>query len=214
MLALPSENMVADGVSWVVQWGLTRRYLDNNTAIGVDQIEYKKWQRYLTLVYQIDRHCRRLFWMGKKRQKKTLHDFCDFWVRSALDWFHIVAKLTKTLDEVRGSEVKKLKEEGKPAYLKNSRWLFLKKKKRLQGQARRSLRDLLTMNLRTRKAYLFKEDFDHLWRYTFLGWASIFIDQWTPDVVKHGRLPEFQIKMKDRGSRLKKQSPYTLNQEI
>lgn len=216
-----SWDMVADGVTWVVQWGLARRDLDNITAIGVDEIQYKKGQRYLTLVYQIDKHCRRLLWIGKNREKKTLHAFCDFlgeqrcksiefvcsdmWqpyisvitarLSSAvhvLDRFHIVANLNKAVDEVRRSEVKKLKDEGKPAYLKNSRWLFLKKKKRLRGQARSNLRDLLTMNLRTVKVYLFKEDFDHLWTYKCPGWASTFIDQWTRDVMRHRSLPELK----------------------
>jgi len=42
-----------------------------------------------------------------------------------LDRFHIVAKLNKVLDNIRRAEAKKLKDDGKPAYLKKSRWLFL-----------------------------------------------------------------------------------------
>ncbi len=67
-----------------------------------------------------------------------------------LDRFHIVANLNKAVDEVRRAEVKKLKDEGTPAYLKKSRWLFLKKKKRVRSKARSRLRELLTMNLRGR----------------------------------------------------------------
>ena len=73
-----SWDMVADAVSWVVQWGLAHRDLDNVTAIGVEEIQYHDGQNYLTLVYQIDKHCRRLLWIGKKRNKETLHAFCDF----------------------------------------------------------------------------------------------------------------------------------------
>lgn len=216
-----SWDIVADAVSWVVQWGLAHRNLDNVTAIGVDEIQYKKGQRYLTLVYQIDKHCRRLLWIGKKREKGTLHAFCDFMGEQrckeieficsdmwqayisviaerlsnavhVLDRFHIVANLNKAVDEVRRAEVKKLKDEGKPAYLKKSRWLFLKRKKRVRGHARTRLQELLTMNLRTVKAYLFKEDFDHLWTYKCPGWASTFIDQWTRDVMRHRSLPELK----------------------
>ena len=216
-----SWDIVADAVTWAVQWGLAHRNLDNVTAIGVDEIQYHKGQNYLTLVYQIDKHCRRLLWIGKERKKETLHAFCDFMGEQRnkairfvcsdmwkayifviadrlsdavhiLDRFHIVANLNKAVDEVRRSEVKKLKDDGKPAYLKNSRWLFLKKKKRIRGYARTRLRDLLTMNLRTVKAYLFKEDFDHLWTYKSPSWASTFIDQWTRDVMRHRSLPELK----------------------
>ena len=48
------------------------------------------------------------------------------------------------------------------------------------------------MNLRTVKAYLFKEDFDHLWIYKSPAWASIFIDDWTRDVMRHRSLPELK----------------------
>jgi len=216
-----SWDMVADAVSWVVQWGLAHRDLDNVTAIGVDEIQYHDGQNYLTLVYQIDKHCRRLLWIGKKRNKETLHAFCDFMGEQRckaiqfvcsdmwqayisviadrlgnavhiLDRFHIVANLNKVVDEVRRSEVKKLKDDGKPAYLKKSRWLFLKKKKRVRGHARTRLRELLGMNLRTVKAYLFKEDFDHLWTYKSPAWASTFIDDWTRDVMRHRSLPELK----------------------
>jgi len=216
-----SWDIVADAVTWVVHWGLNHRKLDNITAIGVDEIQYHKGQNYLTLVYQIDKHCRRLLWIGKERKKETLHSFCDFlgdqrcraiefvcsdmWTPyisviadrlseavHILDRFHIVANLNKAVDEVRRAEVKKLKDENKPAYLKKSRWLFLKKKKGVRGKARTRLRELLGMNLRTVKAYLFKEDFDHLWTYKSPAWANTFIDDWTKDVMRHRSLPELK----------------------
>jgi len=216
-----SWDIVADAVTWIVHWGLEHRELDNITAIGVDEIQYHNGQNYLTLVYQIDKYCRRLIWIGKERKKQTLHAFCDFlgdqrckevqfvcsdmWkpyisviadrlseAVHILDRFHIVANLNKAVDEVRRTEVKKLKDDNKPAYLKKSRWLFLKKKKNVRGYARVRLRELLNMNLRTVKAYLFKEDFDHLWTYKSSAWASIFIDDWTRDVMRHRSLPELK----------------------
>ena len=53
--------------------------------------------------------------------------------------------------------------------------LFLRKMKNIRGQARVRLRDLLTMNLRTVKAYLFTEDFDHLWSYNRPSWEAPFL---------------------------------------
>ncbi|MBW2080108.1 MAG: ISL3 family transposase [Deltaproteobacteria bacterium] len=216
-----SWDIVADAVTWVVEWGLANRNIDNVTAIGVDEIQYHGGHNYLTLVYQIDRHCRRLLWIGKERKKKTLYAFCDFMGEQrckaiefvcsdmwkayitviadrfsnavhVLDRFHIVGHLNKAVDNVRRSEVKKLRDAGKPAYLKKCRWVFLKKKKRLWGKPRARLRELLEMNLRTVKAYLFKEDFDHLWTYKSVTWANKFINQWTKDVMRHRSLPELK----------------------
>ena len=128
-----SWDLVADAVTWVVQWGLAHRNIDNMTAIGVDEIQYNKGHKYLTLVYQIDKHCRRLLRIGKDHKKETLHAFCDFmgaqrckaihfvcsdmWKAyisviadrlgnavHILDRFHIVANLNKAVDNVRRSE--------------------------------------------------------------------------------------------------------------
>ncbi len=68
-----SWDIVADAVTWVVEWGLTKRNIDNVTAIGVDEIQYHAGHNYLTLVYQIDKHCRRLLWIGKECKKTTLY---------------------------------------------------------------------------------------------------------------------------------------------
>ena len=216
-----SWDIVASAVTWVVNWGLAHRDLDGIKAIGVDEIQYKGGHKYLTLVYQLDEQCRRLLWIGKGRHKKTLDAFCDFlgekrckaiefvcsdmWKAyltviadrlsqavHILDRFHIVAHLNKAVDDVRRAEVKKLKQKGKSAYLKNTRWIFLKRRKNVRGKPRAKLRELLKMNLRTVKAYLFKEDFDHLWTYRSVAWATKFIDQWTKDVMRHRSLPELK----------------------
>jgi len=216
-----SWDMVAASVAWAVEWGLSHRNLQNITAVGVDEIQYSGGHKYLTLVYQIDKHCRRLLWIGKNHTKETLREFCDFmgsarcknikfvcsdmWkpylaviaerlnqALHVLDRFHIVANLNKAIDQIRRAETAKLKEEGKPACLKKSRWLFLKKKSNLRGKGRTRLRELLTMNLRVVKAYLFKEDFDHLWTYNHPNWAGRFIDSWTRDVMRHRSLPELK----------------------
>src|SRR5262249_55660888 len=49
-----SWEKVFDAVEYVVTWGLERRTLGQIDAIGVDEIQYAKGHKYLTLVYQID----------------------------------------------------------------------------------------------------------------------------------------------------------------
>ena len=58
------EN-VFRSVKTVVAWGLAHRSLEGIEAIGVDEVQWQKGHKYLTLVYQIDEGCKRLLWIGK-----------------------------------------------------------------------------------------------------------------------------------------------------
>jgi hypothetical protein len=49
-----SWEKVFDAVEHIVIWGLEHRTLGQIDAIGVDEIQYAKGHKYLTLVYQID----------------------------------------------------------------------------------------------------------------------------------------------------------------
>ena len=148
------EN-VYRSAAWVVEYGLKHRSLEGITAIGVDEVQFQKGHRYLTVVYQIDQGGRRLLWIGKDRTTKTLLRFfrmmgrertaalpfvCrDIWqpylgdrqeiLASAaiLDRFHIVAKLNKAIDEVRAAEAKELAAKSYEPLLKHSRWCLLKR---------------------------------------------------------------------------------------
>src|SRR6516162_4239515 len=128
-----SWDKVCDAVEYVVGWGLQHRTLESIRAIGVDEIQYAKGHKYLTLVYQIDQGITRLLWVGKERTLESFQGFftvigeqlaaqiefvcSDMWqpyldvIRQKcsqslhiLDRFHIVAKMNKALDEVRAAE--------------------------------------------------------------------------------------------------------------
>ena len=62
-----SWEKVFDAVEHVVTFGLEHRKLGAIDAIGVDEIQYAKGHKYLTLVYQIDLDVTRLLWIGKER---------------------------------------------------------------------------------------------------------------------------------------------------
>ena len=70
-----SWDQVCDAVEYVVHFGLAHRTLESIYAIGVDEIQYAKGHKYLTLVYQIDQGFTRLLWIGKER---TLESFQGF----------------------------------------------------------------------------------------------------------------------------------------
>jgi transposase len=44
-------------------------------AIGVDEIQYARGHKYLTLVYQIDLGMTRLLWVGKERTIASFQGF-------------------------------------------------------------------------------------------------------------------------------------------
>jgi transposase len=75
---------VFHAVEYVVMWGLAHRDLSAVTAIGVDEIAWRKGHKYLTLVYQIDSDNTRLLWIGKDRKAKTLLGFFTFLVLNVL----------------------------------------------------------------------------------------------------------------------------------
>src|SRR6185295_1747057 len=52
-------------------------------AIGVDEIQYAKGHKYLTLVYQIDLDVTRLLWVGRER---SIESFRGFSPSSATNW--------------------------------------------------------------------------------------------------------------------------------
>ncbi len=70
-----SWDKVCDAVEYVVGWGLEHRTLEPIRAIGVDEIQYAKGHKYLTLVYQIDQGLTRLLWVGKERTIESFQGF-------------------------------------------------------------------------------------------------------------------------------------------
>lgn len=202
-----SWDTVSRSVRMAVEWGLAHRDLGGIEAIGIDELARRRGHRYLTLVYQLDRHCKRLLWIGRERKAETLHGFFDELgaARSAalrfvcsdmwrpylkvvaeragqavhvLDRFHIMSHFSKAIDEVRAAEARKLAAEGKAPVLRRSRWLLLKRPENLTDAQSERLAELVRRNLRTVRAYLLKEDFQALWEYVSPYWAGRFLDRW------------------------------------
>ena len=208
-----SWDKVFDAVEHVVTFGLKHRVFGQIDAIGVDEIQYAKGHKYLTLVYQIDLGVTRLLWVGRERTIESFREFftvigdevaskiafvcSDMWepylkvIREKcsealhiLDRFHIVAKMNKALDEVRAGESRRMASEGRAPVLKKSRWLLLKREENLKTEQRFRLRDLLRYNLKTVRAYLLKEAFQQLWEYNSPEWAGKLLDQWCRQVMR------------------------------
>lgn len=202
-----SWDTVFDSVRWVVEYGLSCRDLCGIEAIGVDEIQYQKGHKYLTLVYQLDSGCRRLLYVTKDRTVDSLNQFfiqlgkartdaiqyicSDMWkpylkvikeqapkALHILDRFHIVAMLNKAVDEVRREEVNRLSKEGYEPVLKKSKYCFLKRPENLTIDQQARLDELMQYDLKSIEAYLLKESFQGFWDYKSPYGANRYLRAW------------------------------------
>lgn len=201
-----SWDSVARAVRFVVEYGLANRDLDGIETLGVDEIKVQK-NLFLTLVYQLDAHAKRLLWSGEKHKAKTLQQFfqefgkerteklkiicSDMWkayltvIREkapqaihVLDRFHIMQNINKAIDTVRREEARKYKGTSKEELLKHSRWPLLKNKENLTENQVLKMADLLRSKLKSVKSHLMREDFQPFWQYKSPTWAEKFLDSW------------------------------------
>lgn len=205
-----SWECVYRSVEWLVHWGLAHRQLQGVRAIGVDEIHWSKGWRadsFLTVIYQIDRQCRRLLWVGRRRSQRTLRQglaalgtevvsglefVCsDMWkpylgviatkvgqALHILDRFHITMQLNGAVDQVRRGESARLLGRPTATRLKAMRWTLLRRGSGVRGHARQKLDALLGSKLETARAWMLKESFGHFWTYKSLRWARAFLDSW------------------------------------
>lgn len=208
-----SWEQVFRSVEIAVEWGREHINLEGVQALGIDEIQWRLGQHYLTLVYQIDAQCKRLLWIGEERTVKTTQSFfewfgpqrsqalrficSDMWkpylqviaekagqALHVLDRFHIVAHLSKAIDQVRAEEAKDLKAKGYEPVLTKTRWLLLKRPENLTANQETRLADLLRYNLRSVRAYLLKEELQLFWEYVSPAWAGRFLDGWCKKVMR------------------------------
>ena len=209
-----SWHAVWTGVKQLVEYGRKHQDLSGVTALGVDEIAVGKGQRnYLTVVYQLNNGCRRLLWIGRERTEATLGRFFDWFgeertrllefvcsdlwrpylkvlrerasgAKNILDRFHLMMNLNKAKDEIRREETRRLAQAGKEPVLKKSRWCLLKRPANLTAKQFTKLGELLSMNLRTVRAYLLVEQFQQFWEYASPYWAGNFLDGWCRAVMR------------------------------
>jgi transposase len=233
-----SWEAVYYSVEWFVEWGLAHRELTGVQAVGVDEIHWGKGMRaanFLTVIYQIDEHCRRLLWVGPRRTQaclrrglkelgeelvRGLRFVCsDMWkpylqvvaeqaghALHILDRFHVVMHLNKAVDQVRRGECARLRGAVRASLLKKMRWKLLRRGSRVRGHARRQLDALVQSKLATARAWLLKEAFQQFWKYRSPTWAAAFLRGWTTRAMRSRLEP-----MKKVARMLRAHQPLLLN---
>lgn len=195
-----SKQAAADryGVSWravnnacvrVATEALGRTdLLSGLVAVAIDEVKYKKGQKYLTVV--CDQFTGKVVWAAKGRSKATVSSFFDAlgaqrsqvlqfvtcdgaeWIRTVvsdrapdaiicLDPFHLVSWATKALDEVRRGEWNTLRRTGgahAAKQMKGMRWLLLRNWENLTGGQKTTIRDLAKANRRMFRGWQLKEE--------------------------------------------------------
>src|SRR5262249_49565390 len=155
--------------------------------IGIDELSYRKGQRYMTVV--VDHDSGRLVWTADGRDKQTVERFFELlgpqrsaklelissdlgeWIARVveqrcpqgtlcLDPFHLVALATSALDEVRRevwNEARRAGDKSGARWLKGTRWALWKRPERLTERQRAKLQTIERINRRLDRAYLLKE---------------------------------------------------------
>ncbi len=181
--------------------------LDGLVAITIDEVKYKKGQRYLTVV--CDQFTGKVVWAAKGRSKDTVRAFfaalgreraarlrfvsCDGaeWIRTVvaaeapdaivtLDPFHLVQWANDALDEVRREEWNTLRRKGEAGAakeFKGLRWLLLRNWENLRGDQRGVIRDLARANQRTFRAWQLKEELRDVLALPLIA-ARMALDDW------------------------------------
>ena len=181
--------------------------LDGLVAVAIDEVKYKKGQRYLTVV--CDHATGKVVWAAKGRSKVTVGEFFDAlgaeraaglqfvtadgatWIRDVvaarapdaivcLDTFHVISWATDALDEVRRGEWNQLRRSGGAAAaktLKGLRFLLLRNWENLTGGQRATIRALDGSNRRLLRGWQLKEELRDIFTLPLLA-ARRALDDW------------------------------------
>ncbi len=188
------------------------------TTLGVDEISFLKGRKFATLVYDLDRA--RVLWVGQGKGRETIDRFfnetlskgqkarirwasCDMSrayteaikhhcpnATLVIDRFHVVKALNQAVDEVRKDEWRALDTGGRKA-IKGLRWLLsMHSRNRTKGHTR-FLNSLRNSNRRIHRAWVLKDEFEHIWNYRYRASAEKFLKRWVTAALR-SRIPSLR----------------------
>lgn len=176
-----------------VQRGLLRRKRIEVRRIGVDETSFQRRHEYVTIVTDLD--CSRVLHVADGRKRESLDaffrgldpeqlaaidavamDMCRAFIASVsehvpnaerkigFDKFHVASHLGDAVNSVRRQEHKALLADGDDS-LKGTRFVWLSNPDNMDAAATGTLEALHQMNLKTGKAWAFKETAMCIWRF-------------------------------------------------
>ena len=187
-------------------------------TLGVDEISFCKGHKYATLVYDLDRS--RVVWVGLGKGREAIDRFfnealshgqkariawasCDMSrayteaikhhcpnATLVIDRFHVMKALNQAVDEVRKDEWRALDTQGRKA-IKGLRWLLgMHARNRTKGHTR-FLNSLRNSNRRIHRAWVLKDEFEHIWNYSYRASAEKFLKRWMTAALR-SRIPSLR----------------------
>lgn len=188
------------------------------TSLGVDEISFLKGRKFATLVYDLDRA--RVLWVGRGKGRETIDRFfndclshgqksrirwasCDMSrayteaikqhcpnATLVIDRFHVVKALNQAVDAVRKDAWRALDSKGRQA-IKGLRWLLsLHSSHRTKGHTR-LLNRLRNSNRRIHRAWVLKDEFEHIWNFSYRASAAKFLKRWMTSALR-SRIPSLR----------------------
>lgn len=194
-----------------VERGLARRSLDGFEYAGMDEKSFGSGHDYITTLNDLSKGAARVIEVvhGRKHEGalKLLNQVpeahrsrlnavaIDMWdaylkaVREVLpqadivhDRYHISAHLNAAVDRVRKDEHKQLMRMGDET-LKGSKYQWMRTYPDKRSGEAVSFRKLHELDLKTSRAWHYKEDFRHFWNYLYAGAAERFYKGWRRAVM-------------------------------
>jgi transposase len=174
--------------------------------LGIDEISYKKGQKYLTVVYDLAR--RHVVWVGRGKGRETIDRFfaehmspgqrarvevacCDMSATYmgaiadhlpgallVLDRFHLIKALNEAVDEVRKEAWRAACAADKKP-LKGLRFILLKNRKNRTRREHKALAGIARSQRRIFRACQLKDELAHFWDYRYIGSAEKFLRRWS-----------------------------------
>jgi transposase len=215
-----------------VRRGLGRRQSEPMKNLGIDEKCIGRGHEYATLLNDLDggrvwdvvpgrrqQDADELWKSLTLKQRESVQAVAmDMWpaylnsVKQALpqaavvhDRFHIAKHLNEAVDKVRKAEHRALMEEGEDL-LKGTKYEWLRRHPDLRRSEAAVFRLLHKLNLKTSRAWRYKEDFDGFWHYRREGPASRFFKDWYASAIRSRLEP-----IKAAARMLKSHFPEVLN---
>jgi transposase len=202
-------------ISWrtvgrIIERVVTRRRepvnWDRVSAIAIDEISYRKGQRYITVVHDLVGG--RVLWAKEGRSKATLAaffeeigpeacariqhaaiDMCEAYAQAIREWlpnatliydrFHVQQLASKAMDEVRRAEWRRLQGTDEASAIKKTRWALLRNPWNVTPKEQEKLSALPKKNKLLYRGYLLKEALAGIYRNLYTPpWARRRLNEW------------------------------------
>ena len=192
--------------------GMERRKLSGLKHAGMDEKSFKRAQSYITTLNDLDAHNARVLEVVEGRThaaavtlletipaaqraqvQAVAMDMWDAFLKASRqvlpgadivhDKYHVSAHLNTAVDSVRKAEHKRLLAAGDDT-LKGSKYQWLRTYSDGRSSQAVSFRALHRLDLKTSRAWHYKEDFRHFWNYRSPAAALGFYEAWRKAVMR------------------------------